>query len=154
MDNHFDIPILFLVFNRPETTKKVFNVIKGIKPTQLYIAADGPREGNTSDHKKCAEVINFLEESLDWPCSVQWLKRNMNLGCGPAVSSAISWFFENVDMGIILEDDCLPHPFFFQFCKELLIKYKNKIIIIDFINLSNHSRICNLDIKFCSLSKW
>jgi hypothetical protein len=47
-----------------------------------------------------------------------------NMGCGMAISSAISWFFDNVEQGIILEDDCLPHPDFFGYCQELLEKYK------------------------------
>jgi len=42
-----------------------------------------------------------------------------------AVSSAITWFFDHVEQGIILEDDCLPDPSFFPYCEELLKRYKN-----------------------------
>jgi len=40
------------------------------------------------------------------------------------VSSAIDWFFENEEEGIILEDDCLPSQSFFWFCEELLERYR------------------------------
>jgi hypothetical protein len=121
----FDIPILFIVFNRLETTKRVFNSIRNIKPRQLFIAADGPRPNKPTDIEKCNSVIEYIANNIDWPCNVNWLKRNENYGCGLAVSSAITWFFDNVEMGIILEDDCLPHQYFFSFCQELLIKYKD-----------------------------
>lgn len=121
--NQFDIPILFLIFNRPETTARVFNEIKKIKPKTLYIAADGPR--NLNEEKLCLEC-RTISEKVDWDCNLKFLYRSENLGCKIAVSEAITWFFENNDMGIILEDDCLPLPSFFTFCKELLIKYKDE----------------------------
>ena len=62
---------------------------------------------------------------VDWDCEVKTLFRDKNLGCKIAISSAIDWFFEHEEMGIILEDDCLPHPTFFRFCEELLEKYRD-----------------------------
>lgn len=117
-------PILFLVFNRPDTTKKVFESIREAKPAQLYIAADGPRKNLPQEVKKCKKVREIVTK-VDWDCEVNTLFREENLGCKLAVSSAIDWFFENEEMGIILEDDCLPDQSFFHFCKELLEKYKS-----------------------------
>ena len=121
--NQFDIPILFLIFNRPDTTSLVFNEIRKVKPKKLYIAADGPR--NLKEEKICLECRS-ISEKIDWECDLKLLYRKENLGCQMAVSEAITWFFENNEMGIILEDDCLPLPSFFPFCKELLIKYKDE----------------------------
>lgn len=119
----FDVPVLFLIFNRPDTTLEVFNAIKKVKPTRLYIAADGPRSNRPGEYELCEET-RFVVQLIDWECELKTLFRESNLGCKEAVSEAISWFFENEEMGIILEDDCLPHELFFQFCKELLVKYK------------------------------
>lgn len=116
-------PVLFLIFNRPDTTKRVFQAIRQAKPTNLYVAADGPRPGKQDDQKKCLEARNVIE-SVDWPCEVKTLYRNQNLGCRLAVSSAISWFFDEVEEGIVLEDDCLPHPDFFDFCTLMLATYR------------------------------
>lgn len=120
----YNTPILFLVFNRPKQTEKVFNKIKSIKPKKLYISADGPRKNNSSDTTNCNKVKEIISK-IDWDCKVKTLYRKENLGCRKAVSSGITWFFKNEDMGVILEDDCLPNDCFFDFCEKLLIKYKN-----------------------------
>ena len=115
-------PILLLIFNRPKETLAVFKAIKSARPAKLYVAADGPR--NQRDLELCGETRKVIEK-IDWPCEVKTLFRNENLGCKIAVSSAIDWFFENVESGIILEDDCLPDPTFFTFCETMLNKYKH-----------------------------
>ncbi len=118
----YPVPILFLVFNRPRTTELVFEQIRKHRPKHLYIAADGPR--NASDVKNCTIVRENILTSIDWNCEVTTLLRDNNLGCGKAVSEAITWFFDQVEEGIILEDDCLPNDTFFLFCEELLGKYR------------------------------
>ena len=127
-----ETPILFIVYNRLDLTKQVFDKIKIIKPRTLFIAADGPRGYKKEDLFKCIEVRKFILENINWNCEVKTLFREQNLGCGKAVSLAITWFFENVEQGIILEDDCLPDLSFFRFCGELLERYKynEKIILI------------------------
>ncbi|MBI9061909.1 MAG: hypothetical protein JEZ14_07955 [Marinilabiliaceae bacterium] len=122
--NQFNTPILFLIFNRPDTTKQVFERIKEVKPKFLFIAADGARENKIDEKKLCNQTREIVIDNIDWPCEVKTLIRTQNLGCGKAVSEAITWFFDNVEMGIILEDDCLPEIDFFYFCNELLKKYR------------------------------
>lgn len=117
--------VLFLVFNRIETMKKVFEAIRQAKPPRIYVAADGARVGKVGESQKVKAVRDFINQSIDWECSVKTLFREDNLGCKVAVSSAIDWFFENEDQGIILEDDCLPSHSFFWFCEELLERYKD-----------------------------
>lgn len=121
----FNTPILLLVFNRPDTSKKVFEQIRKIKPAHLYIAADGPRKDKTGEDKICAEAKNIILSNVDWPCEVKTLFRDENLGCGRAVSEAITWFFEHVEEGIILEDDTVPNISFFDYCETLLSRYRN-----------------------------
>jgi hypothetical protein len=120
----FRTPVLFLIFNRPDTTKRVFKEIRRVKPTELYIAADGPREAKPDETELCNETRAIVKE-IDWDCEIHTLFRDKNLGCKKAVSSAIDWFFDNVDAGIILEDDCVPDQSFFGFCQELINYYKD-----------------------------
>jgi len=120
----FETPVLFLIFNRPEITKRVFDAIRLARPKQLFIAADGPRNNNESDITRCNQTRQLVLENIDWPCEVTTLLRDENLGCGRGPAEAITWFFEHVEQGIILEDDCLPSASFFLFCEELLEKYK------------------------------
>lgn len=116
------IPVLFIVFNRPHTTRKVFEVIREVKPERLYIAADGPR--NKEESGICKEVRN-IATNVDWNCEVETLFHDENKGCGSGPVAGISWFFANEEYGVILEDDCVPTRSFFRFCEELLERYKD-----------------------------
>lgn len=118
-------PVLFLVYNRPEYTKKVFEAIRKVRPEKLFISADGPRLGKIGDTKLCEETRKIIGQ-VDWSCEVKTIFRDKNLGCKLGMIGGISWFFEHVEEGIILEDDCLPNESFFIFCEILLNKYRNK----------------------------
>lgn len=122
--------VLFLVFNRLETTRQVFAAIRKAKPPRLYIAADGARADKESEDEKVKEVREYVMSHIDWACEVKTLFRYKNLGCKYAVSGAIDWFFSNEEMGIILEDDCLPSQSFFWYCEELLERYKDNTQIM------------------------
>ncbi len=125
IDQSPDQAILFMVFNRPDPTIQVFNMIRLVRPRKLYIASDGPRKDKVGEEEKVRMIRDYLIKNIDWDAEVHTLFNDSNLGCGKSVESAISWFFENELMGIILEDDCLPSLSFFSFCKENLVKYMN-----------------------------
>lgn len=124
-------PVLFILFKREDTTRRVFERIREAQPPRLYIAADGPRKDRPDEVEKCMETRKVVEK-IDWPCEVKRLYRDENLGCGKGVSSAITWFFEHEEQGIIIEDDILPHLDFFLYCDEMLdlYKYDTKIQLI------------------------
>lgn len=121
----FDVPILFIIFNRPETTEKVFERIREMKPTRLFLAADGPRAHKPGEHEKCEQARNIVLKGVDWDCKLETKLEGNNLGCGRAESEAMIWFFRSIGEGIVLEDDTFPDLSFFRFCKELLSKYRN-----------------------------
>jgi hypothetical protein len=123
-ENKLQTPVLFIIFNRPDFTQAVFNEIRKAKPTQLFVAADGPRETLPDDFEKCRKTREIIRQ-VDWDCKVSTLFQDENLGCKRGVSSAINWFFSHVEEGIILEDDCVPDQSFFPFCQELLEKYRD-----------------------------
>ena len=127
-------PILLITFNRPEHTRRVLGAILAAGPQELYVFQDGARDGNDVDVKKCEEVrqviagmVEGTQVKLHQYCSTK------NLGCGPGPVTGITWFFDHVEQGIVMEDDCLPHPDFFGYCEELLEKYKN-VEEVQFIN--------------------
>lgn len=133
----FETPILLIIFNRPDETERVFNIIREQKPRHLFVAADGPRNGVVEDSIKCKGARKKIK--VTWECNFQSLYREENLGCGLGPSEAITWFFSHVDKGIILEDDCLPHADFFQYCTELLNLYEfnEKIFFIGGTNFQD-----------------
>lgn len=117
-------PVLFLPFNRPNVTRRVFEVIRAARPPRLYVAADGPREGHPTDVERCAEARRIATD-VDWPCTVKTLFSPVNLGCRLGPIAGIDWLFKNEEEGIILEDDVLPLPGFFDYCDILLDRYRH-----------------------------
>ncbi|KST65146.1 hypothetical protein [Mastigocoleus testarum] len=124
MAKQLETPITFIIFKRPHTTVKVFERIRQIQPKKLFVVADGPRHEREGEAEKCAATRAIIEK-VDWDCEVIKNYSEINLGCARRVSSGLDWVFENVEETIILEDDCIPHITFFQFCEELLEKYRN-----------------------------
>ncbi len=116
-------PVAFIIFNRPDTTAKVFEAIRQAKPPKLFVIADGSRHGYSGEIEKC-EATRAIIQQVDWECEVIKNYSNVNLGCGERVSSGLNWVFGQVEEAIILEDDCFPHPTLFRFCEELLEKYR------------------------------
>ena len=118
-------PVLLATFNRPDLTQEVLAAIREARPERLFVASDGPRPNVESDAAKVAATRAIVEEMVDWPCRVERRFSDTNQGCRVGVSSAISWFFEHVEEGIILEDDCVPYSDFFGYCTELLERYRD-----------------------------
>jgi len=116
--------VLFLVFNRPDTTLRVFEAIRMAKPPRLYVAADGPRDDREGESERCADVRR-IATSVDWPCEVTTLFQDRNLGCKVGPVTGITWFFQHEEEGIVLEDDVLPLPSFFDYCDHLLERYRD-----------------------------
>lgn len=118
-----NISVLLLIYHCPERTRRIFRAIKKAKPKRLFVAADGPSSERPDDFEFC-RLAREVTENVDWDCKVERLYRDKNLGLEDAVYSAVSWFFNNVDEGIILEDDCLAGQSFFSFCENMLSKYR------------------------------
>lgn len=154
----FSVPILFLVFNRLETTQRVFEAIRQAKPPRLYIAADGPRDNIQGEASKVEAVREYVMSHIDWLCEVKTLFRKKNLGCKVAVSSAIDWFFEHEEEGIILEDDCLPDASFFPFCAELLERYRLDDCVMMISGVNSHKSAVSSDSyyfsRYCNIWGW
>ena len=121
-----DIPVLIIVFNRSWNAVKVAEALRQIRPARLFLAADGPRPDRPGEEKLCSEAREAVLDAVTWDCDVRTRFQESNLGCGRHMTAAINWFFENVEEGIILEDDCIPSPEFFRFSKELLERYRHE----------------------------
>lgn len=145
----FTTPILLITFNRPDHVRQVLTEIRKQQPTQLFVCQDGARAGNALDPQRVQQVRDVITELVDWSCELHTLYQEKNLGCGPGPAAGISWFFSQVEVGIVMEDDCLPHPDFFKYCEEMLNRY-NDNPQIQFINATlYHNRWkCNASYGF------
>lgn len=117
-------PVALIIFNRPQTTRAVFERIRAARPPKLLVTADGPRRDRPDEERLCAAAREVIHE-VDWPCEVHTHFSEVNLGCRDGVASGIDWVFSLVSEAIILEDDCLPDLSFFRFCSELLVRYRD-----------------------------
>ena len=142
-------PILYIIFNRIDTTDKSFETIRNAKPSKLYIAADGPRSSVTGEDELCNKVREIALK-VDWDCEVKKLFQDENLGCKKAVVTAINWFFDNEEEGIILEDDIIPKPEFFDFVDIMLNKYRNDNKIKAVLGFNQFGQNVNSDTYFYS----
>ena len=139
MTNSFDTPVLLIIFSNPQTTRKTFEQIRSVCPTRFYIAADGPRANVIGEIEHAREVRSIVND-IDWPCEVKTFFREENSGgAGSGVYAALDWFFSEVEEGIVLEYDCIPHPDFFPYCAELLERYRNdeRVMVIGGNNLQD-----------------
>lgn len=117
-------PVVLIIFNRPQHTEKVFEVIRQVQPSQLLVIADGPRPNRPEDKEKCASARAIIDR-VDWECQVLKNYSDINLGCDPRIIDGLNWVFDTVEEAIILEDDCIPHPTFLTYCEELLDRYRH-----------------------------
>lgn len=121
----FDTPLLLIIWRRPDALRQLIQAIRQVRPISLFVACDGPRLDRPRESDKVAACRLLIENSIDWPCQIKTLYSSVNLGCRLGVSQAIDWFFDNVEEGIILEDDCIPHSDFFYYSAALLKRYRH-----------------------------
>jgi hypothetical protein len=118
----FDVPIAFCIYNRPEMTRQVLSAIRVQRPKKLFVIADGPKVDDELDELRVQETLRSLE-LIDWSCDVVLGDSLINLGCRNRIATGLTWAFEQTERLIILEDDCLPSPAFFSYCRDLLDRY-------------------------------
>ncbi|MGZ0655526.1 hypothetical protein ACWPKO_12055 [Coraliomargarita sp. W4R53] len=122
MSYNTESPVVFCIFNRPDTTQKVFEAIRQARPPALYVVADGPRSNKPNEAQLCEATRNITKQ-IDWPCKVTYDFSDKNLGCKQRIYTGISKAFESFEFAIILEDDCLPSLDFFRFVDLARVRY-------------------------------
>ncbi len=142
-----DISVLILFFNRPDSLAKVFEAVRAARPARLFLYQDGPRgERDMAGIEACRRVV----EKVDWPCEVKRLYQEKNFGCDPSEFISQRWAFSQTDKCIVLEDDDVPSPSFFPFCKEMLDRYAadDRIGMIAGFNTDERTTDCGADSYF------
>lgn len=126
------VPVVFFVFNRIETTKRVFDAIRRVKPKKLYLVSDAARNAVKGEKEVVDAVRNYIENNIDWECKIFKNYAKENMGCGKRISSGIDWVFSQEEEAIFLEDDCLPDDTFFRYCQDMLehYRYDDRIFIV------------------------
>jgi hypothetical protein len=116
-------PVAVIVFNRPDHTAQLFDVLQTVRPTTLFVIADGPRPEVPGDAEACRATRAVVDAAIDWPCEVVHNVAEENLGCARRIVDGLDAVFAQVERAIILEDDVRPDPSFFTYCDTLLERY-------------------------------
>lgn len=151
-----DVPVAFIIFNRPDTTAMVFEEIRKAKPSKLYVIADGARPDREGEKEKTEECRRYVEEHIDWPCTLEKIYSDVNLGCKVRVYTGITEVLEKEPWTIILEDDVVPTQSFFDFCSDLLHMYSDdkKVMMISGTNYFDGHEIKDNYTFSCFSSIW
>lgn len=115
-------PCLIIAYSRPGGVRTLLESMEVANVSKVYIAIDGPRDETDTRNRKL--ILKIVEEySQKGSMNIQVLARELNLGVGAGVISAIDWFFENEESGIILEDDLVPSRSFFEYSSMCLSQF-------------------------------
>lgn len=119
----FDIPVVLFTFKRLETLERIIERVRVVKPIKFYIISDGPR--NSAELPEVLKVRKKIEELIDWECSLIKNYAEKNRGVYENIGMGAKWVLGIEEYAIFLEDDNLPEVSFFEYCRELLLKYKD-----------------------------
>lgn len=117
-------PVLVLAFNRPDSLRATLSHLVASHPSRVYVNVDGPRGHVVRDPVEVAACIEVVRQELA-EVDTQLRTHSTNQGLGHGVRSAISWFFDHEDQGVILEDDILISPGSLDLAGSLLNKFAN-----------------------------
>lgn len=134
-----DVPVSLNIWIRPECQRKQFEIIKKARPSILFLISDGGR--NQEEWDAILENRRLIDEGIDWECKVYRIYENENQGMYAIGKKRAALIWSKVDRCIFLEDDILPSVSFFQYCADLLEKYKDDLRI-NVICGMNHLGVC------------
>jgi hypothetical protein len=110
----FDVPVAFIVYNRPEFTRQLIAALRLVCPRHVLVVADAPNPSRAGDDIRCQQVSAAVSE-IDCSCEIEVNVADNHLGCRKRPQTGLNWIFERVQQAIILEDDCIPDQIFFRF---------------------------------------
>ena len=131
-----DLPVAINFFCRPDTLSRTFEKIRIAKPRQLFLIADGPREGNDTDIINCKRCRDLVE-NISWDCEVYRFYNETNKGLFVTYFESMERVFEVVNYCVFMEDDVVVSDSFFPYCLHLLQKYENdyRISFVTAVNI-------------------
>ena len=128
MSKEFDVPVVLFTFKRKQTLLKIIDVLAEVKPSVLYLMSDAGRD--EEEKAIVNDVRESAENAITWECNVIRDYASINRGVYQNIGLGAKRVFEKEERAIFLEDDNLPNPTFFPYCRELLIRYKDEPSIL------------------------
>lgn len=116
-----ELALLVIAYLRPDNLEFILDTAIDAGVKIIYISIDYPKNPTKDNLELHNQVISVARKYRN--CSqytIHIVEREFNVGCSAAVLSSCDWFFNNVEKGIVLEDDCIPTSDFFEYCRDAL----------------------------------
>jgi hypothetical protein len=121
----YDIPVVLFVFKRLETVRMIIDQIKSVSPCKVYIFSDAARSNIANEEQDVIKVREYINQAIDWECEKKFYFAEDNKGCDQNIRDGLDTVFSEETAAVVFEDDAVPNIDFFEYCKELLEKYKD-----------------------------
>lgn len=113
------IPVTLIFYRRPERFLQVLRAVRGYRPETIYAIADGATNADVESQGRVRECREMLAREIDWPCRIERIFADNNLGLKERVESGLDRVFAATSFSIILEEDCVPRGEFFRFVESI-----------------------------------
>jgi len=123
MPSASEIPVVLVLFNRPNCLRQVVESLRQVRPKRLFLVADGPRPDHAGDVEACRRARAVID-AVDWTADLRWRTAEVNRGCDRSIPEGLDWVFDQAAEAIILEDDLVPAADFFPWCAAMLERYR------------------------------
>lgn len=111
-----EISALLIAYQRPDNIEMILSKVVDAGIKDIFVSLDYPRFPDSDSLHRREEIIRVVERFAANPnLSIRISAFSRNVGCGVAVTTACDWFFDSVNLGVVLEDDCIPSSGFFSY---------------------------------------
>lgn len=114
-------PLVLMVYNRPRHLVRVLEALERLKPEPLFVFSDG-HQGHADQLK--VEAVRMLISNIRWTQPIVHISHD-HLGLRKSVVGAVDEVLAHHSSMIMLEDDCVPGPFFMDFMVRCLDLYES-----------------------------
>lgn len=113
------LTLLITTYRRAINVQNILRLSINQGLTKILVYADGPKDNDFSVQKQIGQFIDELKRKNPG-IEILFRKEKNNQGCALSVIKAIDWLFQETENGVILEDDCIPGPDFFNYVRMAL----------------------------------
>lgn len=139
----YSAPVVLLGYARPKETKQIIDRINQSRTKKVYFFVDYPNDITDAKLFKLNNEVKELSSCFDSSIVIESCFFEKNLGVFEAINQSTSIVFKKEEEVIFLEDDKLPSLCFFDFCSELLEKYRNDERILFISGMNTNSSFLN-----------
>lgn len=115
-------PVLLMTYRKAEFLPALHDAILRYAPPRLYLAHNPAAD---FDSEAVVSAVRSAVAGWRFPFPVEHVFHGEHLGINDSFHRTLDHVFDREDALIILEDDTIPSPSFFDFCNVMLARYRD-----------------------------